>query len=346
MRFDSIDLIHFIPLEIIVIKYFKPKSQRIMNVSDLKFFASFMLLNFHTFIFSQNKIIEIKYEKDRAGSAYVFECTNHSFVSYIVEINFSTLTNLSADVSLPFKGTVTPGSNRLFTLKPTGTSGTPNFNYSYSFRKGCLNSKPEVDFPYLLPIQADKTAQSFELYNISEKYANESAPKDWYALGIKTTEGDTIYASRKGVVGEVVSDQKEVSGENVSFNRNINFIEIQQEDCTFAKYELFKENGVFVKVGEPVQAGQPLGVIGGRNFSSGSHVRLSVYYAYVETVKKEGKDTNKKNYSAYVPIQFWIDGKLQKLEKNTTYKSEHPESIVTKEMTKREKKKWLENRKK
>ena len=231
-------------------------------------------------------------------------------------------------------------------MKPTTTGSSTSFNYSISYRRGCYNTKPEADFAYLLPIKPEATTQAFELSNIGETYAKESAPKDWYALGFKTKDGDTIYASRRGIVGNIVSDQKEPSGEGISFARNINFIEMEQDDCTFAKYELFKENGIFVKLGETVQAGQALGIVGGKNFNAGSHLRLSVYYAYVEAVKKEGKEIDKKHYSAYVPIQFWVDGNTQKLVKGTTYKSEHPESIVTKEMTKREKKKWLENAKK
>ena len=106
-------------------------------------------------------------------------------------------------------------------------------------------------------------------------------------------------------------------------------------------YEIFKENRIFVKVGETVQAGQPLGLVGGKNFNGGSHARFSVFYAFVESVKKDGKETGKKHYTAYVPILFWTDGKLQKVEKGATYKSEHPESIITKEMTKKEKKKLI-----
>ncbi len=317
-----------------------------MNSLSLRLCVLCLLLTLQSLLFSQNKIIEVTYERDRAGTGYTFECKNNSFANYIVEITFSTLANFTADASLPYKATVKSGSSRLFSLKPTGLGGAPNFNFSYSFRRGCHNTKPEADFPYLLPIQADKTTQSFELSNLSEKYGKESAPKDWYALGFKTKDGDTIFASRKGIVVETVSDQKEPNGEGLSFTRNVNFIEIQQEDCTFARYELFRENSLFVKVGETVQAGQPLGLIGGKNFGSGSHVRLSVFYAFVETVKKEGKETDKKNYSAYVPIQFWVDGQLQKLEKGKAYKSEHPESILTKEMNKREKKKWLESGKK
>ena len=288
-------------------------------------------------LFSQ-KIIEIKYEKDKTGTGYVFECRNNSFVNYTVTIDFSTLVNLSADVPMPYKTTVSPGNNRLFKLSMTNTGGGTNFNYSISYQKGCEKTKVDTSFAYLLPISPSKSTKVFELFNIGEKYAQKSPPKDWYALGFKVEEGDTVFAARKGIVGEVVSDQL-VAGESLSFSREVNYVEIQHEDCTFAKYELFKQNGVFVKVGETVQAGQPLGIISSKNFSSGSHMRLSVYYSFVENVLKAGKKTEDKYYQAYVPIRFWVEGSIQKLEKNKSYTSEHPEVLIIKEMSKKEKKK-------
>ena len=98
----------------------------------LKSVIAFCFLTFCTSAFCQSKIIEIKYEKDREGTGYVFECVNNSFANYSVEVTFSTLLNLNADVGLPFKGTVKPGTNRLFNLKPTGISGNASFNFTYT----------------------------------------------------------------------------------------------------------------------------------------------------------------------------------------------------------------------
>lgn len=305
---------------------------------------SLLLLFTSNFLFSQ-KIIEIKYEKDRTGTGYVFECQNNSFVNYTVTIDFSTLVNLSADVPMPYKTTVSPGNNRLFKLSVTNTGSSTNFNYSISYQKGCEKTKVDTTFAYLLPVSPSKTTRVFELTNLGEKYAQKSPPKDWYALGFKVEEGDTVFAARKGIVGEAVSD-KIVAGESLSFSRDVNYVEIQHDDCTFAKYELFKQNGVFVKVGETVQAGQPLGIISSKNFSSGTQMRMSVYYSFVENILKAGKKTDDKYYQAYVPIRFWAEGTVQKLEKSKNYTSEHPEVLITKEMSKKEKKRRLESIKK
>lgn len=308
----------------------------------------FMTVSFLTIshLLMGQQIIEIKYERDRDGLGYQFECLNSSFFTYTVTIEFPTLVNLSADVLLPYELTVNPGTTRLLKLKPSNPSGGgTSFDYKYSFRKGCQKTKVDTLFAYLLPIAPNKTTKSFELFNLGEKYAHTSPPKDWYALGFKVAEGDTFFAARKGIVGEVVSNKTPV-GENLSYSKNINYVEVQHEDCTFARYELFKENGLFVKEGDIVQAGQPLGIISSNNFLNGNQARFSVYYSFVEIMLKDGKKTDKRNYSAYVPVRFWVENQVQKLEKNKEYTAEHPEMLITKEMTKKEKKRRLENTKK
>ena len=305
----------------------------------------FLFPFFSSTIFGQ-KVIEVTYERDRDGKGYIFECQNNSFINYTVTVTFSTLSNLSADVTLPYQMTVAPGKTRLFQLKQISESmSPPSFNYSTSYRKGCEKTKTDTLFPYLLPISPNKSTRPSELFNLSERYGNASPPKDWYALAFKVAEGDTVFAARKGIVGELVSDKK-TAGENLSYSRDVNYIEIQHEDCTTARYELFKENGIFVKEGDVVQAGQPLGVISSSNFASGNQVRFSVYYSFVEPIVKGGKKTDKNNYSAYVPVRFWVNNGIEKLEKNKEYTSEHPEVLIIKEMTKKEKKRRIENAKK
>ncbi len=315
-----------------------------------KFIFLPLFLVFSIPLFSQ-KIIDITYEKEMDGVSYIFECQNNSFINYTVTIEFTTLTGYSSDVSFPYQTTVGPGKSRLFRLKPfaVGTI-SPNFSYRFNYRKGCLNTKIDTNFAYLLPISPLKTTKAQELFNISERYFNTSPPKDWYSLSFKAAEGDTVFAARKGIVGELVSNQKPL-GEALAYKREVNFVEIQHEDCTFGRYELFKENGIFVKEGDVVQAGQPLGIINSNNFLNGNQLRFSVYYAYFGATKKDKKTEKSDNFalnavstSAYVPVHFWVENQVKKLAPNSEYTAEHPDILVTKEMSKKEKKRridWL-----
>jgi hypothetical protein len=57
-------------------------------------------------LFSQ-RVIEIKYETDPQGN-YQFDCINHAYCNYILELNFTSLDNARANPILPFRAEV-PG---------------------------------------------------------------------------------------------------------------------------------------------------------------------------------------------------------------------------------------------
>ncbi len=124
--------------------------------------------------------------------------------------------------------------------------------------------QPDIkrDFIYLLPISPGKSAQVFEMS--PDRQADSAG---WYVLRLKMKPGDTIYASRKGIVNEV-QDQSGVNDAGQSAVGNENFIEIVQPDCSFAHYGILKKNSSMVKPGQTVNAGQPIGLVGGDNFGT------------------------------------------------------------------------------
>jgi len=60
----------------------------------------FFLFTFY-FSLSAQRMIEVKYEQDQKG-AYVFSCVNYAFCNYILDIGFTSFTNVKCDRSLPF----------------------------------------------------------------------------------------------------------------------------------------------------------------------------------------------------------------------------------------------------
>ena len=74
--------------------------------------------------------------------------------------------------------------------------------------------------------------------------------------------------------------------------------------------------------------GQPLGIIGGENYKQGSHLRFSIYCP------------DQPDYS-YVPDFCLSQEEVGKTEPRVMYKSWHPVAIVVREMSKKEKKKFL-----
>ena len=107
-------------------------------------------------------------------------------------------------------------------------------------------------------------------------------------------------------------------------------MEINHNDCTFARYGVLRKASALVHAGQFVEAGTPIGLVGGDKFGRGSEVRFSVYYHIEEDFS--GK---KKDYWVYIPINFWIrlSGK-GKLKQGGTYISEWPAQIRNQELKK------------
>ena len=73
-------------------------------------------------------------------------------------------------------------------------------------------------------------------------------------------------------------------------------------------------------------------------------MRFGVFYQLKqEIVDKDGNTTGKSHNWAYVPIRFWAkDLGSIRLTNRDSYISEYPDDVVTKEMSKKEARKWKE----
>ncbi|MDB5239455.1 MAG: hypothetical protein JWP57_80 [Spirosoma sp.] len=283
--------------------------------------------------------IEVFYERDNTG-ALAFSCRNTGFCPYTITITFTQLIGLRTSATLPFQADVRPGQQSLFKLQPQPNQAT-SFQYKVSAIKGCQRPKIDTAVVYLLPASPGKRVSATEVAYIGKLYAGQEDPKDWYSLAIKMNSGDTVFAARRGMVTTVRSDATPI-GTHLGFNRDDNLVEINHADCSFATYTVFRSNSIFVKPGQFVEAGSPLGIVGGENYDYGPHVRFAVHYNYETPVIKNGQPTDEKHYWAYVPIRFWLKEEQQtgRLAPRKAYLSDHPTSVIEQEMSKREVKKW------
>lgn len=283
--------------------------------------------------------IEVIYEKDNTG-AYVFSCRNTGFCPYTITVTFTQLNGLRTSATLPYQAEVRPGQYQLFKLQPQPNQAN-SFRYTFSFMKGCKRPKVDTAVVYLLPASPGKRVSAIELEYIGKLYAGQADPKDWYSLAIKMNSGDTVFAARRGTVSAVRRDAV-LAGTHLSFHRDDNRVEINHADCSFGTYTVFRPNSIFVEPGQFVESGTPLGIAGGENYDFGPHVRFAVHYNYEATVIRDGQPTDEKQYWAYVPVRFWLKDEQQagRLVPRKAYLSEHPESVIEQEMSKREVKKW------
>ena len=294
----------------------------------------------------EQDLIYVHWIKNTRGE-YEFFCDNRSFSDYTVEVSFSEFINLQANVVLPATIEVPPGINRsLFTLKKSMLGSASHFQYRHKSWKGCPSPKIDTGFAYLLPIAPGKAARVSELNSLAEEYGNEAPPKDWYSLSMHVQAGDTVYAARRGRVTNT-REHAGLQDSGYSYSAEDNYIEIEHNDCTFGKYSVFRDDAIFVHPGDWVEAGQPIGIAGGDKYASGPQVRFSVFYHLEQDVlDKDGNSTGKTRHWAYVPLYFWTkDNGKMRLISRSTYIADHPDDLVTQEMSKREAKKWKEKHK-
>lgn len=293
-------------------------------------------------LFSQ-KVIEVKYEPDSKGG-YVFSCMNYAYCNYILDLGFTTFNNVKSDQPLPFHREVKPGFNKLFTITLIDGQAPSQFNFKSKNQKGCIRPEVNRNFIYLLPITPGSSAQVYEmspdrLPDSPGKSVDKMLPgiisdsAFWYVLRLKMKPGDTIYAARKGRVTEL-QDQNGGNDAGQSSIGTQNYIEIVQADCSFARYGILKKNSALVKPGQSVNAGQPVGLVGGDPYGRGSELRFSVYYFQEENVS-----STKYNTLHYIVPQIWTKNNGKgKLKHGAIYTSEFPAALLDQQIRKKSKK--------
>jgi murein DD-endopeptidase MepM/ murein hydrolase activator NlpD len=268
---------------------------------------------------SAQRLLTVTYTTD-AQNRYLFTCTNKDYCPYVVEVDFPTLTNAQASHPLPYVTEVKPGTVNLITVSPIDKTKDIKLNFKTSNRKGVLNPVVDLHFVYLLPITPGIETQAYRVTN-TRGSAAAGAQDTGYAVRLRAKPGDTIYAARRGVVTAVdVSSTENDAGANAT--NGWNYIEIYHADHSFAQYGVIQKDGAFVHPGQTVEAGTPIGLVGGDRYGRGAEVRFSVsYYPGVP-------NTN-------IPLLFWTkDNGKGALRHGGTYTSEFPGAILNQEKPK------------
>ena len=294
----------------------------------LKHCLSTILFLMPIWVVAQNSPVTITYERSGKGEV-TFYADNISYTPYTVALTFTRLSGtLSLQEGDTHKATAfSRRKTRLLTLKPVTENAGIGFSYRFNITKGDWHAKTDTNFVYLFPLTEGKRVRMNHMVSL-EKVLGSDDKSRLTGISFQTADGDTIVAARRGIVPEV-QDNSASEAEHKSFSAKENFVEICQDDGTFARYILFRDNGIFVSPGDQVIPGQPLGIIGGSNYERGSHLRFSIYCP----------DMHK---FTFVPCFYLSPGKTGKPAVGELYVSEHPQEIIMQEMSKKEKKKYME----
>lgn len=203
---------------------------------------------------------------------------------------------------------LTCGKNTIFRIEKDSKAENPFKNSSrYMFFRGQFPKDFQISTPYAFPV---KDGQKIE-WQIDLREQSKT-------MNFRANQGDTIYATRKGIACTTAHPQQ---------------VLIYHPDCTFAAYLQLQEN--FIYPGQEVQTGQPIGTAGA--------IGLPISYFFLDKNKFTTHAPTGYPFSHFTPV-FRTDKGDIKPEEKTLYQAVVNDDLITREMNKRETKKYLKQK--
>lgn len=197
---------------------------------------------------------------------------NHLNGPIEVRLAFARNDNMRGQPGLPTRVILGSRGTALLTeLASADPSREGGFELSMDSLPGDPNARAE-DVEYLLPLEQDD-------FRIDQGYRgsfSHSDEQNRHAIDFAAPIGTPVLAARAGVVMQVESDFDKAGLNRERYGGRANFIRIVHDDGTMALYAHLKPEGVMVRAGQRVKAGQRIGLSGNTGFTTGPHLHFVV----------------------------------------------------------------------
>ncbi|MRI64051.1 hypothetical protein EDM00_08630 [Ornithobacterium rhinotracheale] len=280
-----------------------------------------------TYKVNNDKSVTFFYEKDVPGT-------------YLINVELTQLSN-SIDAR-NYQVLAKDYSGQLFTLRPQDDKKGIGFAYSVRYIRGNPKAKADENIVYALPFDTGKNITVYEAQNVGEKYLGSEKPQNWKSFVVNTKEPETMYAMRRGVVVKVVDKYENDPNIKLKYTSKRNSILIEHPDGTYAEYEGFNKNQIFVKLGQEVYPHTPLGK--SDRFNDGYRSDFCVYHflpSYSDRAPRNMKNKNRDIF--FVDPLFLVNGEKKHLKNAESYEVDFNEDLKLQEFSKREKKRYKKN---
>lgn len=185
-------------------------------------------------------------------------------------------------------------------------SGTAfHYDWKYTWRIGARGGRADGTV-YVLPFQKGTSHVVAQGYGGSESHFAGTDKE--FAIDFKMPVGTTIRAARAGQVIATKADSNVGGKDPEQFRHAANYIMIRHSDGTYGSYQHLQQNGVLVRLGQMVKAGDVIGLSGNTGMSTGPHLHFEVF---VPVDSKNAKT---------IPVRFQTSTGIQeRLQQGGTY---------------------------
>lgn len=215
-----------------------------------------------------------------------------------------------------------PGTKDVTSMTVIDPAKSWNSNLSFYWQYGSPFTGKEKIISYRLPFERGKKYRVCQAFNGKISHFAETQ----YAVDFLMPIGTPIHAARDGVVIATENRQEEGKFE-LSYRTKSNYVLIQHDDGTTGRYYHLVKNGVKVKTGQNVKAGELIGLSGNSGYSDVPHLHFEVSRPVDGRSKKTIPFTFITDYSdTDVPVQgaVYVDNGLAEKRKIPV----SPEDIV------------------
>jgi hypothetical protein len=282
-----------------------------------------LLIFVFSFLRNSAQLVEIQYDYNNVGDC-IFGANNYAKTPLFINLFFTNIENTTFKEKSPYVKKVDPGFTALFTLLRE-MENAPQFIFDIKTYRSNPVASVNLGFPYLVPFAPGTRVKPVDIKNIAGFWGDES-PKSWKATGFGAEPGDAVYAARQGQIVEIVGENR-TGDPKLWYNTWTNSITLLQPDGTLITYKnvIDKENKL--EPNQKIQAGQILGEIA----PNSSEIVLMIYH----------NTLNSPDLQFVIPLFVTSPGKTEILNSALNIEVVHPLEIVGLEMTKKEQKKFL-----
>jgi len=310
-----------------------------------KLFIVVVLIVYSASVFCQLVKCTTVNNEDRSVSIYA---NSGSTVDYTIRLNFTSLSGYynssinSSDLAIV---TAQPGYGEVMKLKRENTAVNFSLQYKYQYFPGhSFFKSPDTTRTYLIPAAKGQKVRVTRISTTPSTFpqrAGINATSDYRGTTFVYKIGDTICAARAGVAFECIDTVSQGERQETIFNTNRNRIIVEHRDGTIGVYSFLAPIKSLIKAGDEIIPGQPLAIF--NKEAEKYAILFSVCYLDEKKLLSEKSiDNSFSVYYNYITTFFHVGENEAHsiLQTGKEFTAEHPATIITDEMTKKEKKKY------